>query len=74
MMSVAFDVEPSVRFGIPQLLFELKDYALDVIRNFDISPDGERFLMVKPIEGQTKPRAVVVLNWFDELERLLPTQ
>ncbi len=43
----------------------------------DISPDGQRFLIIK--EGaQTEDSSVplaqitVVLNWFEELKRLVP--
>ncbi len=38
----------------------------------DVSPDYEQFLMItESTEQQTKLN--VVLNWFDELERLVPT-
>ena len=49
-------------------------------RNYDISPDGQRFLMIKegapvdtndPFAGLT--RIHVVLNWTEELKRLVPT-
>ena len=44
-------------------------------RTYDIAPDGRRFLMIK--EGgadQTAAPAslIVVLNWFEELKRLVP--
>ena len=46
-------------------------------RTYDISPDGKRFLMIKPIDsaGQTAVPAslVVVQNWREELKRLVPT-
>ncbi len=41
---------------------------------YDISPDGKRFLMLKEenlAEAQTPIN--VVLNWFEELKRLVPT-
>ena len=39
------------------------------------SPDGQRFLMLKPVESQTSaPTQIhVVLNWFEELKRQVPT-
>ena len=41
-------------------------------RSYDVSRDGERFLMTKlPIE-QPRPRIAVVLNWFDELRAKVP--
>jgi hypothetical protein len=43
--------------------------------NYDVSPDGQRFLMLKPIEQeQSAPTQInVVLNWFEELKRRVPT-
>ena len=41
-------------------------------RTYDIAPDGERFLMVKDATfgGQ---ELIVVLNWFEGFERVVPT-
>jgi serine/threonine-protein kinase len=41
-------------------------------RSYDVSRDGERFLMIKPTAGQPRPRITVVLNWFDELRAKVP--
>jgi len=37
---------------------------------YDISPDGQRFVMIKE---QGESQINVVLNWFEELKRLVPT-
>jgi hypothetical protein len=39
-----------------------------------VSPDGQRFLMLKTIEqqGQAATEIHVVLNWFEELKRRVP--
>ena len=37
--------------------------------NYGVHPDGKRFVMIKPVEGQQSARLVVVLNWFEELRR-----
>ena len=37
--------------------------------NYDVSPDGARFLMIKPLERPGSQPVVVVLNWFEELKR-----
>ena len=44
-------------------------------RTYDISPDGERFLMIKESgSGETSSiEFILVLNWFEELKRLVPT-
>ncbi len=46
-------------------------------RTYDISRDGQRFLMMKERETNrtTAPAGViVVLNWVEELQRLVPTR
>jgi serine/threonine-protein kinase len=44
-------------------------------RTFDVSRDGQRFLMVKvePNQAAALLSIVVVQNWFEELKRLVPT-
>ena len=39
---------------------------------YDVSPDGKRFLMMKPTDAGTQASIVVVQNWGEELKRLLP--
>jgi len=60
----------------PRLLFEKPGFSrTEPIRCWDLSLDGQRFLMVKM--GEIKPRPVtemiLVQNWFEELKRLVPT-
>jgi len=47
-------------------------------RTYDVSPDGRRFLMIKPDAGEDSTAAptslVVVQNWDQELKRLVPTR
>jgi hypothetical protein len=44
--------------------------------NYDVSRDGRRFLMVQPSAGEnaTRTQIIVVLNWHEELKRLVPTK
>jgi hypothetical protein len=47
-------------------------------RPYDVSPDGRRFLMMEsPQTSQARapvqPPLIVVLNWFEELKGLVPT-
>ena len=53
----------------PEMLFE-GPYRF-VNRNYDVSGDGQRFLMVKPQTEEEGREVVVVLNWFEELKRLM---
>ena len=42
---------------------------------YDVTPDGEGFLMVKASAPPPAPTQFkVVLNWFAELERRVPTK
>jgi Tol biopolymer transport system component len=45
-------------------------------RNYDVSPDGARFLMIKDAvsSSATAPQLVVVQNFFEELKRLVPAK
>jgi serine/threonine protein kinase len=43
-------------------------------RNYDVSSDGTRFLMIKDAVAPTPPQLVVVQNFFGELKRLVPTK
>ena len=38
-----------------------------------VSRDGQRFLMVQPVKSPTPTQVKVVLNWFQELKQLAPT-
>jgi len=52
----------------------LRDGAGDMptpgtLPNFDVSPDGRRFLVIKESEGEGITQINVVLNWSEELKR-----
>jgi Tol biopolymer transport system component len=76
MMAVDIATNPGFTAGKPRMLFE-GPYAPTpaTFPNYDVSPDGQRFLMLKPVE-QTEAaptRINVVLNWFEELKQKVPT-
>jgi serine/threonine-protein kinase len=76
MMAVDVTTQPGFSAGKPKLLFE-EPYlpTAATIQNYDVSPDGQHFLMVKPVEQeQSAPTQInVVLNWFEELKQKVPT-
>jgi hypothetical protein len=72
MMAVDITTEPAFTSGKPKLLFEGKYAAFGPRALYDVTPDGERFLMIKE-SGQQVTQINVVLNWFSELKRLVPT-
>ena len=45
---------------------------------YDVSPDGQRFLMLKPVDPAGRDSAPtqinVVLNWFEELKQKVPVK
>jgi serine/threonine-protein kinase len=77
MMAVAVESKPQFTAGKPKLLFEghyeTSNYT-NYLRNYDVSLDGQRFLMVKAGEQVTSAAQInIVLNWFEELKRRVPT-
>ena len=78
MMAVPISTEPQFSPGRPALLFEGK-YAIDPFQNdahnYDVSPDGQHFVMIQEDDEVDSPRPQIklVLSWFEEYKRLAPT-
>jgi Tol biopolymer transport system component len=76
MMAVELTTQPSFSPGKPKMLFEAPYVPTPAtFPNYDVSPDGQRFLMLKPSESaEAAPTQInVVLNWFEELKQKVPT-
>jgi Tol biopolymer transport system component len=63
----------------PRMLFDGPYAAPQVARTYDVSPDGQRFLMIKraPQKGgerDSAPKLVLVQNWLEELKRRVPAR
>ena len=78
MMAVAVDTDNAISIGGARVVFE-GHYALDPlavgIPNYDVSADGERFLMVVEAgggDGAAALNVVLVENWFEELNARVP--
>lgn len=74
LMAVGVENEPSFAPGNAEELFG--DYlagAVTIGRTYDISPDGERFLMIKESGRASATEFILVQNGFEELKRLVPT-
>jgi serine/threonine-protein kinase len=74
VLAVSMDLENG-RSGTPAVLFagpypDNPGYTRP--RSYDVSRDGERFLMMKLPTGLPEPRVMVVVNWFDELLAKVP--
>src|SRR3984893_12581049 len=75
MMVVDIATQPSFTVGKPRMLFEGQYLpTTGTSPDYDVSPDGQRFLMLKPAEqAQAAPTQInVVLNWFEELKQKVP--
>jgi serine/threonine-protein kinase len=75
MVVVAIATEPVFKVGtrkvLFKVLFEKSRMSLPVHAQYDIHPDGERFVMIKR-EEVSSPQLIVVLNWFEELKHRVP--
>jgi Tol biopolymer transport system component len=74
MMAVDIATEPGFTVGKPRKLFE-GQYQLSPVPppNYDVLPDGQRFLMIEGGEQAQAPAQInVVLNWFEELKQKVP--
>ena len=69
MFAVPVDANSASPLGEPKRLFAVEQYLLGA---YDVSADGERILVVKDVSGFDSD-LVVVLNWLDEVERLVRT-
>ena len=67
MVSATIETDPVFQVVQRQVLFKLAQYS----SGFDIHPDGDRFVMIKG--DATSAQMVVVVNWFEELKRKVPT-
>ncbi|MHC4695034.1 MAG: hypothetical protein ACYS67_20070, partial [Planctomycetota bacterium] len=70
MIAVTFETEPKFRVTSRDVVFEGK-YLTGLYRNYDVSKDGQRFLMIKEAEEQpAATQLIVIVNLYDELKRL----
>ncbi|MCI0698126.1 protein kinase [candidate division KSB1 bacterium] len=71
-MAVSYSIDPKFSFELPKLLFE-GDYVNVGGRSYDVSPDGQRFLLLKSSEEPSRQTQLnVVTNWFEEVKRKAP--
>lgn len=74
MMAVPVTTTPHFAAGRPQLLFEGSFFGRPLV-DYDVTPDGQRFLMIQQTgERENITQLRIVLNWFEELKRLVPVK
>jgi len=74
--AVLVESVPSLSIGAAEMLFEAQQYYSQIgFRQFDLAPDGRWLFLKLPIIGDTTASREIILikNWFDELQRLVPT-
>jgi len=78
VLAVSVETEPSFTAGKPRVLITGDYLDLGTPPSYDVSLDGQRFLMIKAVQETSAASApqqtslVVVYNWFEELNRLAP--
>ena len=73
-MSVSVQTSPAFELGTPEVLLQLPNIApFGISSTFDAHPDGERFVVVRSVGGETSGSQInVVLNWLQELTGRVP--
>ena len=73
VVSVPVETEPTFTFGSARILFSAADYAVEIYWHppYDVTADGQRFLMLEPVSGAGETQLVVVQGFFAVLEELV---
>jgi Tol biopolymer transport system component len=70
VMAVEVTTGTSFVAGKPRVLFEGQYFGSPGFLNFDVAPDGQRFLMLKePASERALAHFNLVVNWFEELKQ-----
>ncbi len=67
MMVADVTTDPELLIGRPWVLFR-GEFANIQGKNYDVTPDGRRFLMVQAEIPEVPKEMMVILNWMKDLE------
>jgi len=74
-MAVPIQTTPTFSHGQPTKLFAGRYSTSLPSRTFDVSADGQRFLMIRDAQtsesGASEASAILILDWFEELRQRL---
>ena len=71
----AVTTQPEFRVAKPELLFDKRAWTFPTNRNYDVTSDGRRFLMIMESEQVAAANHLnIVVNWTEELKRLVPAR
>ena len=73
MMSVDIEDGSELRASAPTMLFAGEFLRNQRYHDYDVTSDGERFIMIAPAPDAQKAHIEVVLNWFADLQARVPT-
>jgi eukaryotic-like serine/threonine-protein kinase len=75
LMAVTVNTTPTFQAGQVRQLLPGPFFSGLASRTYDITPDGQRFIVIKSSGGGLpNSRLVLVENWFQELRRLAPAR
>ena len=75
LLAVRVNAAPEFQASVPHTVFEHTDLGIAWGRSYDVSPDGQRFLIAltkDPSTALAPAQMIFVQNWFDELKRVVP--
>ena len=77
LMAINITTDPALRWTNERVLPIEGFVTVSAYRDYDITPDGEQFLMVFSAEQSesgepVRPQINIVLNWFEELKERVP--
>lgn len=75
LVSVTVTTAPQLAVSEAKPILDMNPYFTNdgAGRPYDVSLDSQRFLVLKDASDPAKrPQAIAVLNWLDELKRLVP--
>jgi hypothetical protein len=75
LMAVDVELATDLRLGPAREILDRRMTGTERSRSYDVAPDG-RFLILESWVHPPQPVTEVhlVLNWFEELKRLVPTE
>ena len=72
MMAAQVRTSPALDVSTPRTLFAGPYEVMDGPPNYDVTPDGRRFLMVKMEGSETPTDLRIVIGWDQEVRKALP--
>jgi eukaryotic-like serine/threonine-protein kinase len=66
LMAVEVKMGATLQVGVPRPLFPIRRMG---VRGYDVTSDGNRFLVATPIDESDPSLVTVVMNWSEELKR-----